>query len=93
MKPYVAKFVEVEAKDLLWLELVEVERVGNLARLEKWEETEEIEDRMVVTMGDGEGLNCWDTKMENMDSSRCKIQWVARDGRAKICMIWLELGV
>ena len=65
MKPYVARFVEVEAKDLLWLELVEVERVGNLARLEKWEETEEIEDRMVVTMGegDGDGPNCWDTKM------------------------------
>ena len=73
MKPYVAKFVEVEAKDLLWLELVEVERVGNLARLEKWEETEEIEDRMVVTMGDGEELNCWDTKM--------KI-WTAQDVRS-----------
>ena len=35
-----AKFVEVEANDRLWLELVEVEKAGDLAMLEKSEESE-----------------------------------------------------
>ena len=95
MKPYVAKFVDVEAKDLLWLELVEVERVvGNLARLEKWEETEEIEDRMVVTMTVAMMLNFWDTKMIYGQLSRLQnSNGLVRDGRSKICMVswfWFE---